>query len=99
MMMSQKLQGRSSLYIGGCRLMGGISGVGRAALEKDWSMIGQQMLGPTMYGPRITKDADDGEDGLPSREGGNVNPIVVSQPSLAGARTAASIFRTIQARP
>jgi hypothetical protein len=70
MMMSQKLQGRSSLYIGGCRLMGGISGVGRAALEKNWSMIGQQMLGPTMYGPRITKDADDGEDGLPSREGG-----------------------------
>jgi hypothetical protein len=50
--------------------MGGISGVGRAALEKDWSMIGQQMLGPTMYGPRITKDADDGEGGLPSREGG-----------------------------
>jgi hypothetical protein len=35
--------------------MGGISGVGRAALEKDWSMIGQQMLEPTMYGPRITK--------------------------------------------
>jgi hypothetical protein len=96
MMMSQKLQGRSSLYIGGCRLMGGISGVGRAALEKDWSMIGQQMLGPTMYGPRITKDADDGEDGLPSRE---VKPISASQSRPAGARTAASIFRTIQARP
>jgi hypothetical protein len=27
--------------------------------------------GPTMYGPRITKDADDGEDGLPSHEGGH----------------------------